>query len=150
MINLPEKAIIEIRAGNVKEAKRILGIPFSVKGKVIHGNHLGRTIGFPTANIQPDEDTLVLPGNGVYAVNVFVNGKSLQGMTNIGIRPTLDLLQLSIEVNIFDFNEDIYGQSISVEFFDRIRDERKFPGLDALKEQISKDKETALSLLGVR
>ena len=149
MISIPVKVIDELRKGNVREANHLWGSPYLLKGIVIKGNQLGRKLGFPTANLELSGNTPLYLANGVYAVYVIVNSHRYGGVTNIGIRPTLDLHQLTIEVNIFDFDEDIYGKIISVLFIERIRDELKFPGLEALKEQITKDKVIAEALLGV-
>jgi riboflavin kinase/FMN adenylyltransferase len=145
-----DNALAKLREGNLREANHLLGSPYHLKGTVIKGNQIGRTIGFPTANIHPSEETPLYLPKGVYAVYVDVKGHSYHGMSNIGVRPTLNLHQLSIEVNIFDFEDDIYGETISVLFMERVRDEIKFPGLEALKEQIEKDKVSAEKLLEMR
>jgi riboflavin kinase / FMN adenylyltransferase len=113
--------------------------PYRFSGTVVKGNQLGRTIGYPTANLLPEPEFSIPLKYGVYAVHVNVNNHPYSGMANVGVRPTLEQQQLTIEINIFDFNEDIYGEKITVSFFDFIREERKFPGLDALKEQIKQD-----------
>jgi riboflavin kinase / FMN adenylyltransferase len=121
--------------------------PVILTGRVVKGNQLGRTIGFPTANLAPG--TLIPSNliNGVYAVKVKFRMKEFNGMANIGIRPTLENQLRTIEVNIFDFSEDIYGETISICFYEYIREERKFPGMEALKEQIRKDKTLIEQLL---
>ena len=147
MVSIPEIVKKELRIGNIREANRIQGFPYSLQGIVIKGNKLGRTLGFPTANIEPSRNTPLYLVNGVYAVYAKLNGRCYKGVTNIGTRPTLNINQLSIEVNLIDFDEDIYGKTITLFFIERIRDEIKFPGFDALKEQIRIDKDTAERLL---
>lgn len=134
-----------ITEGNVQEANELLGYRYFFNGKVIKGNQLGRTIGYPTANLAIDNADKLIPGNGVYAVNVEVQGESFQGMMNIGVRPTINGMDRVIEVNIFDFDSDIYDQTIRIALRKRLRDEKKFSGLDALKEQLAIDKKDALS-----
>jgi len=140
---------LAIQQGEIDRANRLLGYPFTVFGKVIDGFRVGRKIGFPTANIQvPDTDKLI-PPLGVYAVRVYWNGNRYAGMMNIGTRPTLaDDNHISLEVNIFDFDRDIYNQAIKVEFIQKIRDERKFNGVDELIEQLKKDRETVKRIMG--
>lgn len=130
-----------ISEGEVALASKLLGYRYSLSGIVVRGNQIGRTIGFPTANMKSSFPLKAVPENGVYAVAVTVNGKVYKGMTNIGVRPTIgDNLETVIETNIFDFNEDIYGMEIMVEFIDRVRNERKFASLDELSEQLKIDK----------
>ena len=119
-------------------------------GVVVRGNQLGRTIGFPTANLIPGVDEVLSVNNGVYAARVKIDDRMYDGMANIGIRPTLDQHTLTIEVHIFDFSEDLYDQIISIYFYDFIRPERKFSGLDELKFQLGKDKITIRDLLSGR
>jgi len=125
--------------GDVDSAAKFLGRPFKVKGTIIHGQHLGRTLGFPTANLLiPDE--LIIPLNGVYSGLVKIDSKEYHAVINIGKRPTIgDLKKDLIEAHILDFNEDIYGKIIEVSFLKRIRDEIKFNSLEELKVQIKKD-----------
>ena len=137
-----------IAAGRVVDAMHCMGRPFMLKGKVVHGFHNGRGLGFPTANVGEIDNNLLLPHNGAYAVLAHVAGQCLQGMTNIGRRPTLDNgTQLSIEVNLFDFDDDIYGEDIALEFISFLRLEFKMCGLDELKCQLTKDRENAKRLL---
>lgn len=133
--------------GDVKQAAELLGRSYMLNGMVAHGAERGREIGFPTANIQPSQKNKVIPANGVYAVKVRVNEQWYGGMMNIGVRPTFDGISKTLEVNIFDFGEEIYGKKLQVRFVDRIRDEQKFNGPDALIEQLNKDKATTLSIL---
>ncbi|MEX2364750.1 MAG: riboflavin biosynthesis protein RibF, partial [Balneolaceae bacterium] len=133
--------------GNVKKASIFLGRPYLLNGIVMHGAERGRQIGFPTANIQPEHENKVVPKNGVYAVKVRVEGEWFGGMMNIGIRPTFDGQEKTLEVNIFNFDKRIYGDKIQVRFIDRIRDEVKFDGVEALKAQLHTDKKQSLDLL---
>jgi riboflavin kinase/FMN adenylyltransferase len=147
-----------IVAGDIDTASKYLDYAYFFSGKVIEGNKLGRTIGFPTANLEVENRDKLVPGNGVYAVEIkiahsienpkpSVLHRSLKGMMNIGVRPTVDGNKKTIEVNIFDFNEAIYGQTITVTLKKHLRSEQKFSGLDALKEQLAKDKLTAIAAL---
>ena len=137
------KSLLE---GSIKPANEYLGYQYSLSGTVVKGNQRGRTIGFPTANILVDEIRKLIPANGVYAAHAIVKGKRYNGMMNIGNRPTVGGGDITIEVNIFDFNEDIYGERISVNLFDKIRNEQKFESIELLKAQLHQDKETVLSL----
>lgn len=141
-----------ILSGEIEEANAFLGYPYFFEGLVVPGNKLGRTLGFPTANLQPTNSEKLVPAHGVYAVRVFEEGKwnqpQYQGMMNIGIRPTIGGIKRMIEVNIFDFDADIYGQTIGIQVLHRLRGEQKFDGLDALKGQLAKDKEAAIAALG--
>lgn len=137
-----------IAAGRVVDAMHCMGRPYRLNGKVVHGFHNGKGLGFPTANVGEIDPDLLLPHNGAYAVLAHVAGKRLQGMTNIGRRPTLDNgTQLSIEVNLFDFDDDIYGEDITLEFISFLRLEFKMCGLVELKRQLTLDRENAKRLL---
>lgn len=130
-----------IAEGNVVEAQRLLGSRYSLEGTVVEGNRLGRTIGFPTANILPLEPNQLIPAVGVYAVIVHIGDKCYRGMLNIGTRPTVDCSgKTTIEVNIFDFSADIYGTTLTVEFVQRLRAERRLPSLDSLRSQLADDR----------
>jgi riboflavin kinase/FMN adenylyltransferase len=133
--------------GDIPTANRYLGHPFLINGLVIHGDKLGKTIGFPTANLQIEEAYKIIPGDGVYAVNVNVRGREFKGMLNIGKRPTVDGLNRKIEVHILDFKKDIYQEKISIKFVKKVRDEKKFESLDHLKTQLEIDKETITEIL---
>ncbi len=138
--------------GDIKTANDFLGYPYFFEGEVIHGDKRGRTIGYPTANLRLTNADKLTPANGVYAVQVsFTDHKGQymhkQGMMNIGFRPTVDGLHHSIEVHLFDFNEDIYGKFIQVSVIQRIRDEQKFEGIEFLKAQLEKDRKDALEIL---
>jgi riboflavin kinase/FMN adenylyltransferase len=136
-----------LEIGEIIAANHFLGRPFFITGKVEQGNKIGRQIGFPTANIFIQESYKLIPEQGVYAIKAKVNNQFYDGMLNIGVRPTVDNGKKSIEVHLFDFKEDIYNQSIRVYFFHRIRDEEKFESLEALKNQLELDKQTAQRLL---
>ncbi len=129
-----------LQGGDVPSADHFLGRNYSLSGIIVKGKQLGRTIGFPTANIQVREIAKLIPSDGVYAVKVYYKSNVYGGMLNIGNRPTVDGTYQSVEVNIFDFNQEIYGENLMVEFLQKIRNEQKFSGLDELKEQIAKDK----------
>jgi len=131
-----------IAEGKVDECKLMLGRYYSIGGEVVRGNMIGRTIGFPTSNILIDE-SMVTPSNGVYITRCNYGFKQYEGITNVGIKPTIGDNKRVIETHIFDFNKDIYGRLIKVEFIKKIRDEMKFPSVDALAEQIDKDCKTA-------
>ena len=137
-----------LEEGDVKAASAMLGYEYTMHGVVIAGNRLGRTIGFPTANMQVYEPLKLVPGNGVYFVKVETLGRKLFGMCNVGCRPTVGVGNArTIETNIFDFDEDIYGLDIKLTFVDKIRDEIKFESLDALREQLDKDRLSCLDLI---
>lgn len=127
--------------GDVEGAASMLGYRYVLEGVVVKGNGLGRTIGFPTANFQLSCGYKAVPANGVYAVDVTVEGRHFRGMTNIGVRPTLnDMRGRVIETHILDFNNDIYGKDIRLEFIARVRDEKKFSSLEELARQLEQDR----------
>ncbi len=132
-----------LSGGNCEKARRMLGRPYSISGTVAHGDELGRTIGFPTANIPLSNRDV--PVQGVFAVAVVVDGeivdgaRRLNGVANVGTRPTVDGDEMRLEVHLLDFERDIYGRHLDVEFLARLRGEMKFSGLDALKDQIHRD-----------
>ena len=137
-----------IAAGRVVDAMHCMGRPYSLAGRIVHGFHNGRGLGFPTANVGEVDPHLMLPHNGAYAVLAHVAGQVLQGMTNIGKRPTLDNgPQLSIEVNLCDFDDDIYGEEITLEFISFLRLEFKMCSLEELKHQLTLDRDNAKRLL---
>ena len=125
--------------GKMQKANVLLGYNYLLSGKVIHSNQLGREIGFPTANIHINNKRKLIPEDGVYAVKVNVDNKKYYGMLNIGVKPTTENNKHQIEVNIFDFSKQIYGQEICVELIKRIRDEKKFNDLSELQCQLKKD-----------
>jgi riboflavin kinase / FMN adenylyltransferase len=131
-----------IATGNLVFANEALGYKYFLQGEVVPGSRMGRRIGFPTANIVVHEEKKLIPRNGVYAVDVKVAQQVYNGMANIGIRPTIEsqVHNQTIEVNIFDFDDDIYGESITISFKDRIRNEIKFASIDALIKQLNDDR----------
>jgi riboflavin kinase/FMN adenylyltransferase len=136
-----------LASGDIKEANKMLGYEYSLFGVVVAGNQLGRTIGFPTANMLLYEPLKLIPANGVYKVKVETVGQTLSGMCNIGLRPTVSHdTRLTIETNIFDFSEDIYGLPIKVTFLRKIRDEHRFGSISELKAQLEKDRESCLGV----
>ena len=137
-----------IEKGEMVKAKQYLGYEFMLNGKVIKGNSLGKTINFPTANIVVENKWKILPADGVYAVKIVLEAKEYKGMMNIGQKPTVGGNDKSLEVNIFDFNQDIYGKGIEIRFVKRIRDERKFENLLGLKKQLLIDRNKARKILG--
>ena len=138
----------KLEEGDVKRAAEMLGYDYSMHGVVVAGNKLGRTIGFPTANMQLYEPLKLVPGNGVYFVKVKVLDRELYGMCNIGCRPTVGSGNArTIETNIFDFDEDIYGLDIDIKFMARIREEQKFDSMDKLKAQLDLDRMECLDIL---
>jgi riboflavin kinase/FMN adenylyltransferase len=130
-----------IEDGDIQTANDFLGYTFFITGEVIKGKQLGRTIGYPTANIFIDNADKLIPKIGVYAVNVVLKGVTYKGMLNVGTNPTTDFdNKIKIEVNIFDFDADIYGETLKVEFVKWIRNEEKFANLDELKQALANDK----------
>jgi riboflavin kinase/FMN adenylyltransferase len=159
VIEIPAKEIDEVNVsstkirdallnGEVSKAADFLGESYTLNGKVVSGDQIGRTIGFPTANLEIVDSTKLIPANGVYAVTCVVDGEKVQGMMNIGFRPTVsNEFKQKLEVYLLDFSHDIYGHKMEVRFVSRIRDERKFSGVEELKEQLKSDEVTARSLL---
>lgn len=137
-----------LNEGNVGDAALMLGRYYTLKGAVIRGAQLGRTIGYPTANISPADADQTVPARGVYAVLVNTGDATHKAMLNIGYRPTVsNEIALHIEAHLFDFNGDLYDKDLELRFVSRLRNEEKFPSLDALKEQLGKDKEAATTAL---
>ena len=128
-----------LQEGRVEEANAMLGYRYGLYGAVVAGNQLGRTLGFPTANMQLYEPLKLVPANGVYAVEAEVLGTTYKGMCNIGMRPTVGGASRTIETHILDFDQDIYGLPLRIRFLRLIRDERKFPSLEALRKQLTLD-----------
>ena len=130
--------------GKIREAGAILSYAYTLEGEVVHGNHLGRTIGFPTANLDLNDKDKIIPREGVYAVDVEVEGQSYKGMAYIGKRPTVTSGgEQRVEVNIFDFDKDIYGEQLRIEFTDFLRPDIRFDNLDQLKTQLAQDRSDA-------
>jgi riboflavin kinase/FMN adenylyltransferase len=138
-----------ILGGRMDEAAGMLGYTYYLSGDVVEGNHIGRTLGFPTANVHPSDPYKLIPKNGVYAIRAGLKGKEFGGMLNIGFRPTLDsaMAVKTIEAHLFGVSGDFYGEPMIIHFVKRVRDEMKFKGLEALKTQLSKDKDQVISLL---
>lgn len=134
-------------SGDIETGEQLLGHPYTLSGYVIKGKQIGRTIGFPTANIQLGVDYKLIPQTGVYAVYVKIGDKRFKGMLNIGFRPTVAGSEKTIEVHLLDFNEDIYGEELEIQLVKRLRDETKFANLEELKAQITKDKVEAINCL---
>lgn len=136
-----------LKAGDINKTNSYLGYPFMLTGKVTKGKGLGRQLGFPTANIDVEEDYKILPKQGAYIVKATINNKLVYGMMNIGINPTVNGSAQTIEVHFFNFDNDIYNTYVKVELLHRIRDEEKFESVEALKQQLAKDKDTALAYI---
>jgi riboflavin kinase/FMN adenylyltransferase len=136
-----------IANGTMAVANEYLGYDYLLSGKIIQGKQLGRTIGFPTANIKIEENYKLIPKNGVYFVKSHLQGKTVFGIMNIGLNPTVNGEDISIEVHFLYFNADLYNTQISVSVIARIRDEEKFTSVDLLKAQIQKDKNYAISII---
>jgi riboflavin kinase/FMN adenylyltransferase len=158
VMEIPEQDINEVAvsstrirtallASDIATANTFLGYPFFMTGKVIRGDQIGRTIGYPTANIQPLETYKLIPGDGIFAVKLNIDGEVYKGMAYIGQRPTINGLTRNIEVNIFDFDREIYNQTIRMEFLNYIRGDIKFAGLEELKAQLAQDKLDVLAVL---
>jgi riboflavin kinase/FMN adenylyltransferase len=155
---IPEQDIDEVAVSSTKirnallnndiqTAQKYLGNNYSLEGNVVKGKQLGRTIGYPTANIAIENNFKLIPQDGVYAVWVWYNKAKFGGMLNIGNNPTIADKGRSIEVNIFDFKKEIYTEMLKIEFVSKLRNEEKFNGLDSLKEQLNLDKQNALAIL---
>ncbi len=158
VVEIPEQDINEVAIsstrirnallnGEIELANSFLGYPFFITGTVIRGDQIGRQLGYPTANIVVEEKYKLIPADGIFAVTVTVAGNQYKGMAYIGSRPTVNGLTRNIEVNIFDFDQDIYNQAIRMEFLHYVRGDIKFASLDELKVQLAKDKEDVLALL---
>jgi len=159
VIEIPEQDINDVAVsstrirqalltGNIELANTFLGYPFFITGKVGRGDKIGRTIGYPTANIVIEESYKLIPSDGIFSAIVNVNGTEHKGMAYIGTRPTINGITRNIEVNIFDFDTEIYGQDVSMRFLHFVRGDIKFEGLEQLIVQLAKDKEAVLELIG--
>ena len=137
----------QLEAGMIRNANSLLGYSYSITGNVVRGNQIGKLIGFPTANIQVADSHKLIPAKGVYASLITWEGKTYKGMSNIGIRPTINAHELTVEANIFGFDTDIYFEDITLSLIDRIRDEQKFGNLDMLKKQLHNDRIQAGKML---
>lgn len=139
----------EIKAGNIEKANELLGVPYFIQGIVEHGNQIGRTIGFPTINLIPEEEKL-LPPFGVYVTKVFIGGEEYCGVTNVGRKPTIEGDNpIGVETNVLDFSDDVYNSTVEVEFLHGIRGETKFESIDALKAQLQQDIKIARIYFGL-
>lgn len=136
-----------LTSGDVATAAKYLSSMYQLTGTVVHGDKLGRTLGFPTANLQLEDRNKVVPANGVYACYVLLGERKFTGMLNIGTRPTVDGGARRIEVHIFDIDEHLYGEKLTLQLKERIRDEQKFESMEQLQQQLKKDKEKAVALL---
>ena len=136
-----------INNGDLKTTEKYLGRCFNLTGKVIKGDGLGKKIMYPTANIFIKEKYKIIPKDGVYLIKTFIKNKLYNGMMNIGHRPTIGANEKSLEVHLFNFNKDIYGEQISVDIISKIRDEKKFSSIEALKDQLVKDENHCLKLI---
>jgi riboflavin kinase/FMN adenylyltransferase len=132
---------------DIEQANTFLGYPFFITGKVIRGNQIGRQIGYPTANLLVEESYKLIPGDGIFAASVQLGSETFQGMAYIGHRPTINGMTRNIEVNIFDFNRDIYNQNLQMNFLNFVRHDVKFSSLEGLKEQLAQDRLDVLKLL---
>jgi len=141
------KIRLALNQGDIEKANNYLGYTFMLTGHVQRGKGIGRTIGFPTANLFIEESYKLIPKNGVYAVSCNYRGNTLNGMMNIGTNPTVNGREQSIEINFFDFDQDIYNEKIQINMHLRLRDEHNFESLDALKLQLKEDKQNALTFL---
>ncbi|RYD98431.1 MAG: bifunctional riboflavin kinase/FAD synthetase [Sphingobacteriales bacterium] len=137
-----------LKESNVSEAQALLGYRFSFEGEVVHGDKLGRTIGYPTANLSYTDSDKIRLGEGVYAATAEYNGKVIHGMLSIGKRPTLNDVIERVEINLFDFTTEIYGERLRVAVWDYLRPQEKYSSLDELKDQLHRDKENAQAVLG--
>ena len=136
-----------LNEGNMSLANDYLGYNYFLTGEVVQGKQLGRTIGFPTANIEINDEYKLIPKAGVYVVKALIDQKEVSGMMNIGFNPTVNGQKQTIEVNLFDFDADIYGKKIQVSLLQYLRDEQKFGSVDLLKEQLHLDRKNALTFL---
>ncbi len=136
-----------LQQGNMQLANEYLGYDYFLTGKIVQGKQIGRTIGFPTANLKIEEDFKLIPHNGVYIVHSTINNKTVYGMMNVGFNPTISAKKLSVEIHFLNFDSNLYDQNISVSIVKRIRDEIKFESIEHLKTQLEKDKITTLNFL---
>ena len=137
-----------VTEGRMEDASQMLGRNYSFTGTVMHGHKLGRTIGYPTANLKPEDPEQIIPAIGIYAIQALYNGTMYNGMMSIGYNPTVtDTKDIKLEANLFDLGEDLYGEELEISFIKRIRDEQKFDSIEALKQQLHKDKEDVLKII---
>lgn len=136
-----------LKSGDIQTATAYLGYNYYINGTVVEGKGIGKKMTFPTANINVDEIYKLIPKNGVYAVSSHYRGKTIYGMMNIGINPTFEADKRTIEAHFFDFNENLYGQNLKINFLDRLRDERKFESVEALMAQLTQDRTHAKQII---
>ena len=136
-----------LAGGDIETVTNYLGRRYTLSGEVVRGDRLGNTIGYPTANLKIQESYKLIPKNGAYLVGAIIDGTSVYGMMNIGVRPTVKGLHQTIETHFFDFDEDLYGKSLKIELYSFLREEQKFDSVESLKLQLSKDKIKSLSML---
>jgi len=136
-----------LEEGDIKTANSYLGYQYMLTGTVVRGKGLGRKLDFPTANLHIPEEYKLIPKNGVYVVSSHIDGNKVYGMMNIGYNPTVEGTSKSIEINFFDFDQDLYDKKIQIDIIDRIRDEHKFDSVEALQAQLKKDRVTSLSII---
>lgn len=136
-----------LEIGDVGKAREYLGYPYLISGEVVHGRGKGRDLGFPTANLRIDEPHKLVPAHGVYVVSAEIGGRWHFGMMNIGTNPTFDTRHTSMEAHFFDCQADLYGQSLKVFFWQRLRDERRFDSVDELIAQLGRDREHAMQVI---
>lgn len=141
------KIRLALENGKVKTANAYLGYNYMLTGTIIKGRGIGRQLGFPTANLHIEETYKLIPKNGVYVVQSNIDGNTIFGMMNIGFNPTVNGKKKTIEIHFFDFDQDIYDKKLQIDLIDRLRDEYKFESVEALKEQLAKDKEISLSII---
>lgn len=139
-----------LNSGDIKTANAFLGYDYYLNGTVVRGKGFGKKMEFPTANIQMDQSYKLIPKNGVYVVSSSYNGQAIYGMMNIGVNPTFQDKKKTIEMHIFDFDQDIYGQALKITFLDRLRDEHKFESIDALIAQLRQDQLHAQRIIAER
>ena len=138
-----------LSAGNVERARSLLGYPYALRGRVVAGDKRGRSLGYPTANIELESMKKAVPGRGVYVVGITIGSEEFFGMANIGVRPTVtDKGQEMVEVHILDFSRDLYGEGLTIRFHHKLRDEQKFGSLNELIAQLARDKEASLRYIG--
>jgi len=136
-----------LEKSDIETATHLLGRPYTLTGQVVQGDKLGRQLGYPTANLEVDSRHKLIPADGIYAVTVRFEGRIFKGMLYIGPRPTVHGTRRVIEVNIFHFDKDIYGDQLTIYFHQFLRGDKKFDSLDGLKQQLGRDKEEALKIL---
>jgi hypothetical protein len=143
----PEPLLDQVRTGDTLAFLHAASVAYRLEGIVVEGNKIGRTLGYPTANLQMDNPEAIVPGQGVYTAMVSLGDSWHESMVNIGIRPTLDLYHVTIEAHLFDFEGDIYGERMAIHFLERIRDEMRFSSLSELKKQLDADREKTRTAL---